>query len=171
MLDSFVSLLTDHFDNSAQHAANPAMPLCRHINTVLNGKIQDLPTDFDGVFVLEESYYPNPAPHLFLFTQKGDTVVLTSYEMPEGFTKETFTYDKVGTVDYSTLTPSAKFTPAVYTQKDGAWEGGSVSMFSPVLKFTLKERFTPDVLEVTESMEVNGKETFGFPEPILYKRS
>lgn len=31
--------------------------LCRHINTVLNGKIQNLPTDFDGVFVLEESYY------------------------------------------------------------------------------------------------------------------
>ena len=43
-------------------------------------------------------------------------------------------------------------------------------MFSPVLKFNLFERFSPEVLEVTESMEVNGKRTFGYDEPILYKR-
>ena len=51
------------------------------------------------------------------------------------------------------------------------WEGGSVSMFSPVLKFTLFERFSSQCLEVSESMEVNGKKTFGYDEPILYKRA
>lgn len=43
-------------------------------------------------------------------------------------------------------------------------------MFSPVLKFTLFERFSNDMLEVSESMEVNGKRTFGYDEPIIYKR-
>ena len=53
-------------------------------------------------------------------------------------------------MDYNDLKPSAKFTPALYTEKDGVWEGGSTSMFSPVLKFTLFERFYNDVLEVSE---------------------
>ena len=43
-------------------------------------------------------------------------------------------------------------------------------MFSPVLKFTLFERFSAEWLEVSESMEVNGKRTFGYDEPIIYKR-
>ena len=55
--------------------------------------------------------------------------------------------------------------------ENGVWEGGSVSMFTPVLKFTLFERFSKDCLEVTESMEMNGKRTFGFDEPIRYKRT
>lgn len=43
-------------------------------------------------------------------------------------------------------------------------------MFSPVLKFTLFERFSNEGLEVSESMEVNGKRTFGYDVPILYHR-
>ncbi len=73
-------------------------------------------------------------------------------------------------VAYADLKVSAKFTPAVYRCKDGVWEGGSVSMFTPVLKFTLFERFSAEKLEVSESMEMNGKRTFGFDEPIVYKR-
>ena len=61
-------------------------------------------------------------------------------------------------------------TPALYTLHDGVWEGGSVSMFSPVLKFTLYERFSEEALEVTETMEMNGKRTFGFDVPIVYRR-
>ena len=54
-------------------------------------------------------------------------------------------------VDYTELKKSEKFTPAIYHEKDGIWEGGSTSQFS-------------------ESMEVNGKKTFGYDEPIIYKR-
>ena len=66
---------------------------------------------------------------------------------------------------------SEKFTPALYTLHDGVWEGGSVSMFSPVLKFTLYERFSQESLEVAETMEVNGKRTFGYDVPIVYRRA
>ena len=44
-------------------------------------------------------------------------------------------------------------------------------MFTPVLKFTLFERFSENVLEVSECMEMNGRRTFGYDQPILYRRA
>lgn len=180
-LKNFVSLLTGTFDNQAQLRELEARgvtgyPAARHVNTPINHLIDGLPTDFAGVFLLEESDYTvggrtNPMPHLFLFTQEPDgRVKLTSYDMPAGYTKETFRAEKLGRLQYGDLVPSAKFTPALYEYKDGAWEGGSESMFTPVLKFKLWERFTPEVLEVSESMEMNGKRTFGYDEPLEYRR-
>lgn len=178
-LQELVDLLTGHLDNKAQfeakEQAGESFPYARHVNTVCNHKIANLPADFQGLFVVEESYYTtkgstHASPHLFLFTQEGESVKLTSYEVPQGYDKNTFTFEQLGEVDYNQLRVSEKFTPALYHKVDGVWEGGSVSMFSPVLKFTLFERFSPEGLEVTESMEVNGKRTFGYDEPILYKR-
>jgi len=180
-LQNFVSLLTGTFDNRAQLRELEARgvtgyPAARHVNTPINHLIGGLPADFTGVFLLEESDYTvngrtNPMPHLFLFTQEPDgRVKLTSYDMPEGYDKTTFRAAALGELDYAALRPSAKFTPALYEYKDGGWEGGSESMFTPALKFKLWERFTPDVLEVAESMEMNGKRTFGYDEPLEYRR-
>lgn len=180
-LQKFVSLLTGTFDNRAQLAdletrGITGYPVARHVNTVLNDRIDGLPESFDGAFMLEESDYTvngrtNPMPHLFLFTLEPDgRVKLTSYDMPAGYTKETFRAESLGRLNYDDLTPSAKFTPALYEEKDGGWEGGSESMFTPVLKFTLWERFTPEVLIVSESMEMNGKRTFGYDLPLEYRR-
>ena len=45
-------------------------------------------------------------------------------------------------VDYSKLEKSEKFNPALYHEKDGIWEGGSTSQFSPVMTFkTLGKSF------------------------------
>lgn len=63
------------------------------------------------------------------------------------------------------------FYSALYVENDGIWEGGSTSQFTPVMKFKLWERFSETGLEVAESMEVNGKRTFGYDIPILYKRA
>lgn len=49
-------------------------------------------------------------------------------------------------VDYSELRKSEKFTPALYKEKNGSWEGGSVSQFTPVMIFRLWERFQKLVL-------------------------
>lgn len=177
-LKDFMQILTGRFNNKAQYEAKKGenFPYAEHLNTACNDKITGLPADFAGVFMVEESYFTangstHAAPHLFLFTEQDGGVLLTSYDLPAGYDKESFTYENLKPVDYKDLKPSAKFTPALYREKDGVWEGGSTSMFSPVLKFTLFERFTKDVLEVSESMEVNGKRTFGYDEPILYKRA
>ena len=178
-LEQFMSLLTGSFDNSKQYEQmqkeQKESPFARHINHVCNGKILHLPEHFQGIFMVEESYYTtgghtHGSHHLFLFTEEKDGILLTSYEIPDGYDKNTFTYENLAPVEFSSLKPSAKFTPALYTETDGIWEGGSISMFTPVLKFTLHERFSEACLEVTETMEMNGKRTFGFDEPIRYVR-
>lgn len=179
-LNEFLALLAGRFNNAGQFRAKQesgqTFPYAEHVNTLCNDKIRDLPPDFAGAFMLEESYYTtngktHPSHHLFLFTEEPEGIRLTSYEAPEGYGKDDFTYANLREVDYASLKPSAKFTPALYTEKDGVWEGGSVSQFTPALKFTLWERFSSEGLEVSERMEMNGRPTFGYGEPILYKRA
>lgn len=108
------------------------------MNTVCNDKINNIPEDFHGIFIVED--------------------------------KNTFSYDSMKNVDYSKLKKSEKFTPALYHENGGVWEGGSTSRFSPVMTFKLWKKFSDSCLEVSESMEVNGKRTFGYDAPIIYKR-
>ena len=124
--EEFVKLMTGHFDNA------------QHVNTVCNDKINNIPEDFHGIFIVED--------------------------------KNTFSYDSMKNVDYSNLKKSEKFTPTLYHENGGGWEGGSTSRFSPVMTFKLWEKFSDSCLEVSESMEVNGKRTFGYDAPIIYKR-
>ena len=61
-LDEFLRLLCGRFDNTRQleelrRSGGPALPLAEHVNTVCNDKIDGLPADFAGTFVLEESHY------------------------------------------------------------------------------------------------------------------
>ena len=178
-LNEFVKLMTGNFVNKEQFEAmknaGKAYPYAQHVNTICNDKIKNLPEDFNGIFVVEESYYENDgkrhaSPHLFLITESDEGMLLSSYEIPEGEDKSTFSYASMKTVDYNVLIKSQKFTPALYKERDGVWEGGSISQFTPVMTFKLWEKFSDERLEVSESMEVNGKRTFGFDEPIIYKR-
>lgn len=178
-LQEFMEMITGKFDNKEQYeqmkAQGAEFPYARHINTACNNRILHLPEDFKGIFMVEESYYTtgdktHGSPHLFLFTEEEEGILLTSYDLPEGADKQSFTYETMGEVEYGELKASEKFTPALYKEKAGVWEGGSVSMFTPVLKFVLHEKFSHKQLEVSESMEMNGRRTFGYDEPIIYRR-
>lgn len=179
-LNDFIEILEGTFDNFEQFTELQSkgvtnFPFAEHVNTTCNDRIVNLPENFEGIFLVEESYYTydgktHATPHLFLFTEENEGIKLTSYEIPAGYSKTTFKYQQLGNIDYSSLKVSEKFTPAIYTLKNDMWEGGSTSMFSPVLKFTLFERFSQEMLEVFESMEMNGKRIFGYNEPIIYKR-
>ena len=48
-------------------------------------------------------------------------ILLSSYEIPKGEDKNTFSYDSMKNVDYSKLEKSEKFTPALYHEK-GRWQ-------------------------------------------------
>ena len=174
-----IALLNGKFDNKEQfdklYKTNPQFPYAKHVNTVCNEKINNLPEDFEGVFMIEESYYSvegkiHSSSHLFLFTEEKDAIKLISYEIPEGYDKNKFTYEEFYGADYAQLKRSAKFNPAIYQKHGNTWEGGSISMFSPVLKFTLHEKFNAKKLEVSETMEINGRRTFRYDEPIIYQR-
>ncbi len=123
-LDCFLSLLIGNFDNSEQfkdfeNNGVKDFPFAEHVNTVCNNKIKNLPENFKGKFLLEESYYTSngkthASPHLFLFTEETKGIKLTSYEIPEGYDKKSFNYENMSLVDYSDLKISEKFTPAFY---------------------------------------------------------
>ena len=75
-LINFVTLLNGKFDNKDQFEkiskTNPQYPYAKHINTICNSKIANLPNGFEGVFMIEESYYSvqgttRSSSHLFLF--------------------------------------------------------------------------------------------------------
>ena len=110
--EEFVKLMTGHFDNKEQFtemkAAGKIFPYAQHVNTVCNDKINNIPEDFHGIFIVEESYYEtegrrHASPHLFLITEAEDGILLSSYEIPEGEDKNTFSYDSMKNVDYSKL--------------------------------------------------------------------
>lgn len=179
-LEQFTEILCGHFDNQEQfdyetQNGQPNYPLAKHVNTLCNNKIANLPDSFDGKFVLEESYYTlngatRSEPRLFLFTEQGSDILLTSYDLPKSLDKTSLNYDNMPMIEFSDLIPSEKFTPATFRNENGTWVGGSESMFTPALKFTLKEQFSKEKLVVSEVMESNGKRTFGFDPPIEYKR-
>ena len=60
-LNDFMSVLTGHFNNKEQYerlkTENEKFPYARHVNTICNDKIRNLPEDFAGYFMVEESYY------------------------------------------------------------------------------------------------------------------
>ena len=115
-LSEFTGLLAGRFNNAEQFAAKQKsgqpFPYAEHLNTVCNDKILHLPPDFAGVFMVEESYYTtdgktHPAHHLFLFTEEEAGIRLTSYEVPVGYGKDSFTYANLRPVEYADLKPSA----------------------------------------------------------------
>ena len=136
-IKNFVDLMTGEFDNKEQFMemkeAGKSFPYAQ--------QIKNIPEDFNGIFVVEESYYEtdgkrHASPHLFLITDSDDGIILSSYEIPAGEDKNTFSYNSMKSVDYSELRKSEKFTPALYKENNGSWEGGSVSQFTPVQEWS-----------------------------------
>ena len=181
-LESFIKNLCGKFNNEAQIKGEEDKgkiihPKAKHINAVCNHKIRNLPPNFQGYFVIEESYYEtergkNILPHLFLFTlDKENNVTLTSYELPEGISKEEFRSDNVSLImDYTSLVKSENFNPMIYKEKNGSFYGESISDLGNSTIFTLKERIEHGKLYVSEVFEKNGKMTFGFKDSIVYDK-
>ena len=183
VLEVFVENLCGNFNNDEQirkqeEKGNVTHPKATHINGVCNSKIKNLPKDFNGYFVIEESYYDqggrqNILPHLFLFTLNEDNkVVLESYELPNNISKEDFRNNNENLImDYNELVKSEKFNPMIYNEDNGIFTGESTSMFSPVTKFVLKEKIENNTLYVSEVFYKNDNKTFGFEDPIIYKKA
>ncbi|WP_042273335.1 hypothetical protein [Faecalimicrobium dakarense] len=181
-LEIFINELCGVFNNEDQikqelESGHQVHPKAKHINGICNSKITNLPDNFDGYFVIEESYYEqgkfkNILPHLFLFTlNENNDIVLTSYEIPNNISKEDFRNDNENLImDYKELKTSSKFTPMVYKENNGVYEGESISHFTAETEFTLKEKIESGKMYVSEVFRKNGKITFGFVDPIIYQK-
>ena len=181
-LDIFINELCGVFSNENQIKEELALgeqkhPKAKHVNGICNDKIINLPSDFNGYFVIEESYYEqgnhkNILPHLFLFTlDENKNIVLTSYDIPTDIPKVEFRNDNENLIlDYNKLQVSSKFTPMTYKDNNGVYEGRSVSNFTTETEFTLEEKIEENKMYVSEVFRKNGKVTFGFIDPIIYEK-
>lgn len=90
-LEMFIKLITGHFNNKEQfeemQKSGRVYPYAEHVNTVCNDKIKNLPVDFQGKFLVEESYYEtngkNTHPPIFFYLQrkrKGFYFLLMKYQ-------------------------------------------------------------------------------------------
>ncbi len=155
-------------------------PIAKHINKICNDKIENLPKDFKGIFVIEESYYTfvdtnrtNVLPHLFLFEEtKEGKVKLISYEIPKSINKKDFTNSNENLkMDYNELEVSEKFNPMTYEYKEGVgFYGRSLSQFGPDTTFLLDETLSENRFEVNEILKKGDKVLVGFDSPIVYIR-
>ncbi len=183
-LAKFVSYLCGDFNNDAQvqeerKKGEQIHPESVHITRTCNDKIDNLPADFKGEFVLEESYYTKAdgskliAPHLFLFEfNDNNKVQLKSYQVPDVVSKEDFVNSNPSLrMDYTKLALSPSFGVMEYEySEDGGFYGSLKNEVAPNVFFTLTETIKADSLEVMELMEKNGVRLTTYDTPIIYNR-
>lgn len=181
----FKKVIVGNFNNEEQIEKEKAEgkiihPIAKHVNRICNDKIQNLPKDFKGIFVIEESYYTfvetgrtNILPHLFLFEETSEgKVKLISYEVPKSVSKKDFTNSNENLqMDYNELEISTKFNPMTYEYTEGVgFYGRSFSNFGPDTTFLLEETLSENKFEVNEVLKKGDKVVVGFESPLLYIR-
>jgi hypothetical protein len=164
--------------NEEIKAGKQIHPYAKHVNRLFDSKIKNLPANYNGFYILEESYYtyPNKAmevkPYLFWFekTEKGH-IRLHSLQIPNNLDKKNLKNDnKKLFINYSDLVDSPTFKPTIYTRtKKGFYIKSSIELPNE-MKFTLEETIGKDSFEVMELLEKNGKSVTPYTTPIIYKR-
>lgn len=181
----FKKVIVGKFNNLAQIEREKSQgkvthPISKHVNTICNDKILNLPNNFKGIFVIEESYYTfvdtnrtNVLSHLFLFEEtENHQVKLISYEIPKDINRNDF----IGSndclrMDYNKLEVSEKFNSMIYTYtQESGFHGRSLSQFGPDTTFLLDETLSENKFEVTEILKKGDRILVGFDSPIIYLR-
>lgn len=184
LLNRFQEYITGDFDNSRQvveemKAGKIIHPLSVHVNRVADEKVVNKPTNLNGFFILEESYYLNDGkvmeskPYLFLFTLRpGGIIRLTTFQLNDYKKEELRNNNSALRFDYHTLKPSPTFQGADYTWDPlkKTFSTVSVNELGNGMRFTLSETFTSSSLQVMELLEKNGQRLTSYDTPILYER-
>lgn len=183
-LDKISEVLCGVFDNhrqvvEEQAAGQQVHPLAKHVTGLITDRVANLPPDFNGIFILEESYYDYPdkptdvKPYIFLFEPVGQgSVRLSSMQLPEGWDpKDVTNANAAFTLDFNTLQASAKFQPAIYQRIDEeTFKVNAPNDLGNGMRFTLIETLTKDRLEVMELLEKDGQRLTPYDTPIIYER-
>ena len=164
--------------NAEIKAGKQIHPYAKHVNRILDSKINNLPANYNGFYILEESYYTYPnkpmevKPYLFWFEKTNEGQVrLHSLQIPKSISKKDLKNgNKILSLNYAELIDSPTFKPAIYRKT-----GKGFYIKAPVdlpngMKFTLEETIGKDSFEVMELLEKEGKSMTPYSTPIIYKR-
>jgi hypothetical protein len=179
--DYFKTVLCGVFDNKNQveaekKAGKQVHPYAKHVTDIAT--IKNVPASMTGYFILEESYYTYEGksaeikPYLFYIEHLAvDKIRLSSYLFPADLPKEAITNaNKNLNLDFSQLTLSSKFSPAVYVLKDKKFTVNHPNDLGNGMRFTLIETLSKDRLEVMELLEKDGQRLTPYDTPIIYER-
>lgn len=182
MMNQFMRMLCGTFSNQeqCQHETaegNRIHPLAKHIIGECNNKMTNLPKEFAGHFVIEESYFDLGTHkvdkhYLFLYEPVSDDQIrLSSYNIPEHINKEVFTNSNSQIIlDYASLEISPRFSPLILERSGDSFVGENMSKFSEEHIFKFRLEVNRDSLYVTEILEKNGELVAGYYSPTIYKR-
>lgn len=179
-LEELKNDLVGTFDNQEQFEQmskeeQQHFPFARHRNFLMNPQIEDLPADFAGYYLFEESYYDVHGSSrfksdLFLIRKSAiSQVELLSVDLPKEARNKK--YEELPKIKYEDLAINPKFNPIRYAKSGEDFYGKSVSEFTPTTTFELEQTISPDMLNVKETMYSKGKQVFGFDEPIIFQRN
>jgi hypothetical protein len=181
--DVFKTYIVGDFDNAEQveaerKAGQQIHPLAKHVNRLADTKIKNLPPQYRGFYVLEESYYDFPnkptdvKPYLFWFEPTDNQgVKLHSMQLPANLDKKDIRNDNPNlSFDYNDLKESPTFTPAIYTRTDKGFYINHIVNLPNNMTFTLEETIAATSLTVMESLKKDGKLLTPYTTPLLYKR-
>jgi hypothetical protein len=164
--------------NSEVKAGKQIHPYAKHVNRLLDAKIKNLPKDYNGFYILEESYYTYPnkpmeeKPYLFWFEKTGKGEIrLHSLQIPKNIDKKDLKNDnKKLSLNYADLKDSPTFKPAIYTRTANGFYIKAPVDLPNGMKFTLEETIGKETFEVMELLEKGGKSMTPYSTPIIYKR-
>ncbi len=153
-------------------------PYAKHVTRDFNHRIHGLPENFEGSFILEESYYQYPdkeleiKPLLFLFEHVlDDQVRLNSMQIPDTWDKADVRNDNPDlSFHFQDLKPSDRFRPAIYYFFGDHFKVNAPNDLGNGMRFTLIETLRKDRLEVMELLEKDGQRLTPYDTPIIYER-
>jgi hypothetical protein len=164
--------------DAEKKAGKQIHPYSKHINRLFDTKILNLPKNYNGFYILEESYYTYPKkpteikPYLFWFekTEQGQ-VKLHSLQIPKNLDKKDIRNDNLNLkIEFKDLIESPTFMPAIYTRTANGFYIKAPVDLPNGMKFTLEETIGKGSFEVMELLEKGGKSLTPYSTPIIYKR-
>ena len=180
ILDKFVNILCGDLDNRDQvaqekNAGQVIHPYAKHITRVCNYRINNMPDNIEGIFILEESYYtypdrPTEIKPLFFYIRETDKgVLLQSIIIPEFLDKAEVTNDNPNLkFEYDELKFNEKFGTAHYNFHGDYFTVDHHCDFGHGITFRLVETLGPDKLEVMEMYMSDGKLMTPYDTPLIY---
>ena len=181
-LDLYLSYLTGYFSNLDQVKAEKRKgkqfhPEAKHITGLANAKIDNLPKDFKGQYVIEESYYTVIGKeqivknHLFLFSLTDEGKVNLRVQTPDNIDNKLLTNDNSTLrFDFNKLSDITRFKSADYQKTERGFYMKNPNDLGKGMKFTLEETIGDGFLDVMELLEKDGKRITTYTTPILYKK-
>lgn len=182
-MDLFKEILCGDLDNREQvknerSRGRQVHPYAKHITRVCDHMIRNRPSDHEGMYILEESYYSYPGqdmqikPLFFYVKERGDTILLHSVAVPERLDPaEVINANTDLYFDFEELHIKESFGAAEYVMVENIFfTVNHPCDFGGGITFRLVETLHKDGLSVMEITKKDGVMITPYDTPLQYKK-